>query len=413
MSTFVNTDSFRSVSNVTVWTETFTLTTASGNDRLIAIIVSGSASSVETIDSVTFDGTTGTIVGQDDADGGRAGYVAVAYFDESDLPATAGDYDIVVTFSGASGYADLVVEEWEDVADQTTPIKNLTFTPATAVTSGSTQSKTLSSASGDIGYTFALLTGNNTTNTTSAPANTDVYTYSPASGRAVLNVARDNAVASAAEQYDWTVNQGTDPIQSQVLGTFSIDAASTAGPTITNATPNNADTLTALTTSPAYTSPVSGVTYNGTSLASVVEATATTITTTMPRGGQAFGSSNDFQVTDADGASNLFAATFNAPTGWTYVDVTGIDAEGVFPPGTAIGDQLAYELLTSGAHSVSVSGTGIVTYGAGAVEGETFTAYLLDSSDSYSAGSDFVVTISSDGVSLLVLETIYRKLLAG
>lgn len=408
MPTRVKSSSFSNTGSLTIWTVSLVVDTASGNDRALAIIMQGSGSNAEAISTVTLDSVSCSELGQLADDGGRGACAGVYFINDASMPSAAGTYDLEITFTGSVAYNDLVVEEWSGVSDQTTPFKHYAgrtdtgVTPSTPLTPATFQDITLTGASGDIGYTVCVLTGGNTTSTTVVPTNTDITAFQSPSGRGQLNVAIDDSVASAAEAYGWDVNQGTDPIQTMLLMAFSVDASVVLGPTITSATPNDADNLTTLTTSAPYSSPVSSVTYNSAGLADVVEATATTVTVTMPRGGQAFGSSNDFQVTDSLGAGNLFSATFNPPTGYGYVVATGNDAEGIFPDGMVAGDHLAYELTTSGAHSVSVGSTGLVTYGIGTLPGETFPAYPLDSNDGYSAGDDFTVTVTNPEISGLV-----------
>ena len=117
------------------------------------------------------------------------------------------------------------------------------------------------------------------------------------------------------------------------VGNYDFSAAL---PVISGVSGNDAEGVVTLTTSSAYSSPVSDVTYNGVTLANIVEATATTITATMPKGGQAFGSTNDFQVTDGEGASNLFPALFNPRADSSYV-VSSVDYAGLPPESIAIG----------------------------------------------------------------------------
>lgn len=194
---------------------------------------------------------------------------------------------------------------------------------------------------------------------------------------------------------DWhAYNQAMMADVAAYMGTLTWNAASSSGPEISGVSPDPIEAEgTATITVDAYDT-VSGVTYNGVALASVAEATSTTITATAPKGGQAFGSSNNIVVTDANGSSAGFAVEFAAPNGYLSVTMTAdyanLPTTSMFYglsglSGVVTGDQVAYETT---AEDLVFDGEMVLDEGVSLSAGTyDFDYYILDASDGYSAGT--------------------------
>lgn len=168
---------------------------------------------------------------------------------------------------------------------------------------------------------------------------------------------------------------------------------------------NNAEETVTLTLSAGYAAPVTSVTYNGVALADVVSATATTITATMPKGGQAFNSSNDFQVIDNTVSSNLFSAVFNPRSDSSYV-VTTVDYAGLPPESIAfgvgeisnmeVGDEVSY---TNDSLGETIVLDGQLRVASEMADGNyTSDIYALDANDGYSSGTTGTASFAIDSI---------------
>jgi hypothetical protein len=184
-------------------------------------------------------------------------------------------------------------------------------------------------------------------------------------------------------------DQKGNPRDSTTVGAiFFVQSA----PIISAATPNNAEELTSITVNTYDT--VSDVSYNSVSLADVVESTVDTITATMVKGGQAFGSSNDFTVTDANGTSAPFAATFNTRSDSSFVVSTvdfaslPIDSIGLGVTelsGMQAGDQISYTNDSLGETIVLDGQLRVIS--AMAPGSYTSDMYFLDANVGYAASA--------------------------
>jgi hypothetical protein len=178
-----------------------------------------------------------------------------------------------------------------------------------------------------------------------------------------------------------------------------------SGLTIVSVTGNTAEGTVTITTAAPYATPVTPVTYNGVALADVVEATATTITATMPKGGQAFDSVNNFQITDNVEASNLFAAPFLVRADSSYV-VTTVDYAGLPPESIAfglteisnleIGDEVSYTNDSLGETIVLDSQLRLAAQMADGSYSSSI--YAIDASDGYSSGTTGVASFSVESI---------------
>lgn len=185
----------------------------------------------------------------------------------------------------------------------------------------------------------------------------------------------------------------------------SYGGAIVTAPVITGVTGNAAEGTVTITTAAPYTSPVTPVTYNGVTLADVVEATATTVTAAMPKGGQAFDSSNNFQITDNLGASNLFPSAFLVRSDSSYV-VTTVDYAGLPPESIAfglteisnmeIGDEVSY---TNDSLGETIVLDGQLRLAAQMADGSySSSIYALDANDGYSSGTTGVASFSVESI---------------
>ena len=250
------------------------------------------------------------------------------------------------------------------------------------------------------GLSVALTEGNDYVCAVSSSADGVIELYHDSLSTSSLSIESSTTPGTLPSTSDQATSRNED------YSLYAVTGAATAAPVISGVSGNNAEGTVTITVDSYDT--VSSVTYGGTALTNVTEATATTITATMPKGGFAFGSSNDFVVTDANGSSAGYAATFNAPSGMSYVTMTaayaGLPANSVFYgvtalSGLAIGDQVAYENPVEGGYSVSMDGEGVVTI-TGAPDGTyNLDYYILDATDTYAAGSSDVITITVGSIS--------------
>ena len=143
-------------SNSDVQSIQVTLANGSGNDRLLAIVTSAARGAVRSVTGVTLDGTPGTVWNQTAIDGasGIAASSAVCYFTDSQLPTLADEYTLVITWNLPSSQRITSALEYEDIPDQTTPLKNYASNTDTVVADGATISSTIANADGDSVVTF-------------------------------------------------------------------------------------------------------------------------------------------------------------------------------------------------------------------------------------------------------------------
>ncbi len=143
---------------------------------------------------------------------------------------------------------------------------------------------------------------------------------------------------------------------------------------------------------------LTAATYAGQALANLTVVNDGQATATMPAGGAAYNSQNNFVLTNGDGNSDPFAATFNPPAGMDHVDIAG--ESGAFPSdsifsevaGLTAGppaDQFAADDLLPGGYDWSFDGNGIVTMPPGVPAGTyPVNVRFLDASASYAVTAD-------------------------
>lgn len=414
MATLVKTTVFNTETSAPSGTQnrySYTLDTASGNDRLVVVVPGRIRNSVTTVTAAAFDSTAGTVWNQLGVDGGNAISTAVCYFLESDLPATAGTYDIDITWAATdiSG-GPAIIYEFTD-ASQTTPLEDFGSNTQQDQTEGGTIAATLSNSAGKFGVSYLAVaelsigTPNNTIPAGMTNAG-DAKTF-----HIDVSSAYINSVASASESYEWTYDFGTSlELDSIVTGTFAVNsnaalpitvnantAASnsqapnptvnipTAGaPTISNVTDLIAESTVTVTVD-AYQAGAS-IELNG-SAQTTTEATATTLTCEMPRGGfGGIGATVAVTVTDSNGTSNTVNKTYLAPTGFTSVTLTSIGSGSLAEAaGASVGDVIVYELLDSAGNAYSIDVAGYSTFDVSSPAGSTADFYIQDASDGYSA----------------------------
>lgn len=368
----------------------FNLTNGAGNDRLVFVIIQRFVNSIRTVQSTSFNSVAGTVRASVGEDGGNAVSVGLLVFTESQLPATSGTYDIDVVWNNSALRTTAVVVEYSGISNQANPIPELESNSvdrlATTVAGPNpTIGNTLLNSSGR--PVWSSLGGGEFSSLdetlAGVPSGMTLRDTANSAGDLPLAVASLDSAASNSENYQWEVNYGLDvTVDAVVTLAFSIDeSAAPSPPTITGSGPDRATETTTLTVD-SYDN-VSGVTYNSLPLTGVIETSPTTITVSLPKGGAQMGVAHDYIVTDVNGSSAAFSAVFNPPAGSSFVTISqSVDIWENLPAGS----QIVYENTTTpGGFSVSIDSTGLVTYGVGTPDGESFEAYSLDVNDSFNA----------------------------
>jgi hypothetical protein len=101
-------------SSAATLTFTDTLSTASGNNRCVVVVVSNYSSSAGAtntpISSITYDTVAMTEVVQINSSTGSSAHAGIFYILDANLPATAGNYSVVVTTAGSNRMLAAVYE---------------------------------------------------------------------------------------------------------------------------------------------------------------------------------------------------------------------------------------------------------------------------------------------------------------
>jgi len=220
-------------SSSTTKSGSYTVVNGSGNDRVLFVVASCRRGAVRTMTDCTVDGVSGTVWQNISVDGGQACSTAVAYFIDTELPASGGSYTVEITWSSTALSSPFMIVELSD-GDQTTPLENFSSNTSTGLAEGGTISSTLSGASGELGFTYvgtADSTSSVSDPTHTAPASSTLIDQGTNGESASLGVAEDTTVASASEAYQWTVDMNSDgTADSVVTGCFSVkDAGGVAG----------------------------------------------------------------------------------------------------------------------------------------------------------------------------------------
>lgn len=212
-----------------------TLTGGLSNALVIAII-KGDAGAERTLDAATLDGASADFMENLSTDSGRAISSAVYYWLNAKHPG-AGAVTLATTWSAGINNVQMQVLEYSG-ANQTTTISTIATNVAGNQSDGATISSTLTGQTGELALSFeaqadstaasmggSLVPSVNLISLTGA----DVF-----AGQSRLAVGEDAIVASASEDYVWTVSQdGMTSIDSLVTGSFAIFAAADAGITVT------------------------------------------------------------------------------------------------------------------------------------------------------------------------------------
>lgn len=167
-----------------------------------------------------------------------------------------------------------------------------------------------------------------------------------------------------------------------------------SNPVIDSFSGNTAEATILVNTLANYSSPAVNLIYNGSNLSNLVEVDTDTVSATFPRGGQAFGSSNNLIFEDSAGQSAPVSVPFNVGVSRSFqtltVDFSGLNPDSPWNDPTYsdldVGDQVSFQSVTNeGGYTVQIDGEGLVTLiGAGGeTQIQSFNFYWLDASANY------------------------------
>jgi hypothetical protein len=229
---------------------------------------------------------------------------------------------------------------------------------------GTTAALTSDSRQYDLDIVFSALVTSNTPTIGLSTAYTTAGATISGSNSAGSGNATQLVIAERATSTASTDSIGFTISSSSGYSIMSVTVkGQTTAPTIlstSSSTPANGSALTI--TGLNFGGSIGTVTLGGTSL-TVTAWSSTSITATVNRGTNAYGTPVNLSITTSTSVtSNTFGGTSIAPqTGWSYVTLTSVNTTASLritttPTDLAIGDQIAYETL-SGAAVVFLDGT--------------------------------------------------------
>jgi hypothetical protein len=348
---------------------------AAGSNRAAIVAVAWETSAAPlSVSSVTWAGAALTFLGRIRSGSSIEGAIELWYLKEAGYPAVSGDVSVSMA-TPPSNNQSIVITQYGSV-DQDTTFGSLA---TAAYSSGTTVSGTVSSGLADALVLDFVVNGANVTT---------AFTVTPNSPQTVrANIDDGDFDFAAGETTAAAVGSYTTSWEAASVAYGAYAGVALYGLRyIQNVTNLNAESTATIAFADGYDS-ISSITANGVALSNITLVDANTVTAAVPKSiGVAPDTAVDVVVTDANGASLPFSATFGLPAGREWVPLA--EPWDHIYSGSAASDIHVWETPVTHngiSYAVSFDAYGVVNWG-GAPDDISTRCYIMDKSNSYVAG---------------------------